>query len=302
LHAGHFALALDAAAVPRIVAAGKRVVFISIENSYPLGEDPRALQSFYRLGVRMVGLVHETNNQFADSATDSLGPKWHGLSTAGRALVAQANALGIVLDASHASDEAFDAMLTESKTPIVLSHSSCRALVNHPRNIDDARLRKMAASGGVIQINAVNEFLKQIPPNPRRDSALAAIKAKYAPASLLDSERAARMMAEIRAVDRSYPIPRASFTDFMSEILHAVEIAGIDHVGIGADWDGGGGVEGMRDSADLRRVPRSLRAAGFSEADIRKITNENILRVLRAAEVFSRKRQGSLSAPAETKS
>jgi membrane dipeptidase len=285
---GYFALALKADDAASIVAAGKRVVFISIENSYPLGLDPNALKAFYLLGVRMAGPVHESNNQFADSSTDPHGPRWHGLSPAGRALIAQANALGIILDASHASDETFDAMIAASKTPIVLSHTSCRALVDHPRNIDDERIRRLAAAGGVIQVNAVNEFLTTVPIVPERDTALAAIKVKYGPTSMLTSAAAAAMMAEVRAVDRRYPIPRATFDDFMNELLHAIRTAGVDHVGVGADWDGGGGVLGMNDAADLGLIAPRLRSAGYSGADIRKLESGNILRVLRAVEAFAR--------------
>ena len=285
---GYFALALKADDAASVVAAGKRVVFISIENSYPMGLDPNALKTFYLLGVRMAGPVHESNNQFADSSTDPHGPRWHGLSPAGGTLIAQANALGIVLDASHASDETFDAMIAASKTPIVLSHSSCRALVDNPRNIGDERIRKLAAAGGVIQVNAVNEFLKAVPIIPEREAALASIKAKYEPISTQTNAAAAGMIADVRAVDRRYRIPRATFDDFMNQLLHAIRIAGIDHVGVGADWDGGGGVLGMNDAADLGLIAPRLRSAGYSDADIRKLESGNILRVLRAAEAFAR--------------
>lgn len=154
-HADRFELALTAEDARRIEKAGKRVVYLSMENGYPIGKDVSLLQTFYRLGVRMFGPVHFLNNDLADSATDPNGPEWHGLSPLGKQVVAEANRLGIVLDASHASDEVLDQLIELSRTPIVLSHSGCRAIADHPRNIDDGRLRKLAAAGGVIQINSI---------------------------------------------------------------------------------------------------------------------------------------------------
>src|ERR1700761_7397135 len=153
-HPGKFELAFTAEDAPRIAAKKKIIVYQSIENSYPLGEDITLLRSFYRLGVRMIGFIHFKNNQFGDSATDT--PQWNGLSPKGRELVALANDLGMVADASHASDAVFDQMLETSRAPIILSHSGCRAVFNHPRNIDDARIKKLAAAGGTIQINSYN--------------------------------------------------------------------------------------------------------------------------------------------------
>src|SRR5258708_26867576 len=137
-HFDKFELALRADAAARIAASGKRIVFISIENSYPLGKDLTLLKTFYDLDVRMIGPVHFTNNDLADSSTDPKGPEWHGLSPLGKELVVEANRLGMILDASHASDDVFDQMLALSTTPIILSHSGVRAIFNHPRNIDDS--------------------------------------------------------------------------------------------------------------------------------------------------------------------
>src|SRR5579871_3021671 len=171
-HPGSFELAFRADDAERIVKSGKRVVFQSMENSYPLGTDIALLKRFYDLGVRMVGPVHFTNNEFADSATDPAGLEWHGLSPLGRELVTEANRLGIILDASHASDDTFDQMLALSTTPIVLSHSSARAVFNHPRNIDDVRIRRLAAAGGVIQINSYSDYLIETPQIGQREQAM----------------------------------------------------------------------------------------------------------------------------------
>ncbi|HEY6880237.1 MAG TPA: membrane dipeptidase, partial [Polyangiales bacterium] len=165
-----FVLALASDDAERIAAQRKRVVYLSIENSYPLTHDLSLLKTFYDLGVRMVGPVHSTNNDFADSSTDA--PEWHGLSERGRALVSEANRLGVVLDGSHASDAVLDQLIELSRTPVILSHSGCKAVYDHPRNVDDARLRKLAASGGVIQINSLGDYLTATPDDPERKAAL----------------------------------------------------------------------------------------------------------------------------------
>src|SRR5215470_11290903 len=170
-----FELAFTADDAAKIAAKGKIVVYQSIENSYPLGKDLTLLKTFYDLGVRIVGPVHFSNNDFADSSTDRNGPEWHGLSPLGKELVAEANRLGMVLDASHASDDVFDQMLELSTTPIILSHSGASAVFKHPRNIDDARIKNLAEHGGVIQINSYNDYLMRTSTSPERTAAMRAL-------------------------------------------------------------------------------------------------------------------------------
>lgn len=283
-HPNAFELAFRADDAKRIARSGKRIVFQSIENSYPLGKDITLLKRFYDLGVRMVGPVHFTNNDFADSATDPKGPEWHGLSPLGRQLVAEANRLGMILDASHASDDTFDQMLALSTTPIVLSHSSARAVFNHPRNIDDARMMKLAAAGGVIQINSYSDYLIDTPDIPERDQAMRALNRRYGPFRDLAGEKLKAYMAERHEIETKYPLPRASMDDLMAHLLHAIRLVGVDHVGIGLDLDGGGGVTGMEDVAGIPEITKRLLAAGYSERDLAKIWGGNILRVMRIVE------------------
>lgn len=286
-HPEAFALALRADDAAPIAAAGKRVVFVSIENAYPLGDDAAKLARFHQAGVRMLGLVHFTNNDIADSATDLKGAEWNGLSPFGRTLVAEANRLGIVLDGSHASDAVFDELLRLSKTPIVLSHSGCRAVYDHPRNIDDARLRRLAAAGGVIRINSLGEYIAKLPEIPERAAALKALRATYGALDDLPPERRAAFRQAYAEISRRYPAPQASIDDVMRQILHALEVAGVDHVGIGLDWDGGGGVAGMNDVSRIPEITARLLAAGYGKADLEKIWGGNLLRVLRAAETYA---------------
>ena len=288
-HSDVFELAFRADDAQRIVKSGKRVVYQSIENSYPLGTDLSLLKQYYDLGVRMVGPVHFTNNEFADSATDPRGPEWHGLSPLGKQLVGEANRLGMILDASHASDDTFDQMLTLSTTPIVLSHSSARAVFNHPRNIDDARILKLAAAGGVIQINSYSDYLVDTPDNPERDQAMRTLGRKYGPYRNLSGNKLKAYMSERHAIEARYPLPHATVDDVMAHLLHALRLVGPDHVGIGLDWDGGGGVTGMEDVAGIPEISKRLLAAGYTEQDLTKIWGGNILRVMRVVEAKAEK-------------
>jgi len=260
----------------RLAGEGKRIVFQSIENSYPLGEDLSMLQAFYDLGVRMAGPVHFKNNQFADSATDA--PRWHGLSPLGRRWVAEMNRLGMLIDASHASDEAFDQMLALSKVPIILSHSGPRAMFDHPRNLDDARMRKLAAAGGVMQVNSV--YLSPLDDSAERD----AIQDRQEKFATMSAAERRQLIADKAALDAKHPYTTTTFDMFMASLLHAIKVMGVDHVGIGADWDGGGGVIGMEDIRALPRITAGLRHARYSDADIQKIWSGNILRLLQQAE------------------
>jgi membrane dipeptidase len=282
-----FEFATTAADAERIVRARKRIVYQSIENAYPLGTDATQLKTFYDLGVRMVGLVHFANNDFGDSATDPKGPEWHGLSPLGKDLVREANRLGVVLDASHASDEVLSQLIDLSKTPVILSHSGSKVVHNHPRNIDDELMKKLAASGGLIQINSLSDYLIDVPANPERDEALKALRARFS--GTMTQEQATEFAAARREVDARYPVPTATFDDFMRHLLHALYVVGPDHVGIGADWDGGGGVTGMWEVSALPQVTTRLLAAGYTEADLKKIWGGNVLRLLQAAEDYAQK-------------
>jgi len=280
-----FELAFVAEDAARIAAKGKRIVYQSIENSYPLGDDITLLRSFYRLGVRMVGLIHFKNNQFGDSATDK--PQWNGLSPKGRELAALANDLGMVLDASHASDDVFDQLMELTRVPIMLSHSGCRAVHDHPRNIDDARIKKLAAAGGTIQINSYNAYLIDVPRDPERDKARAALYEKLENLSSMTSAQATAAVRDVatgmKAINAKYTQPRATFDVYMQHVTHALDLVGPDHVGVGCDWDGGGGVTGMEDVAAIPRITDRLVKLGYTEPQLSAFWGGNALRVLKAA-------------------
>lgn len=263
----------------RIAASGRRFVYQSIENSYPLGEDIGALQGYYDNGVRMAGPVHSSTNQFADSATGEA--RWGGLSPLGRELVAEMNRLGIVVDGSHASDAAFDQLLELSATPIILSHSGPKAAFDHPRNLDDARIARLAETGGVISVNSI--YLAPRGRSPEWE----AIGARFMEMFSESADVQAAYVRDLRALEAVSPREDSDFEMYMASLLHLIDVAGVEHVGFGADWDGGGGVEGMRDITALPRVTARLLAAGYSEADLGKMWSGNVLRLLRNAEAHS---------------
>ncbi|MEP7312414.1 MAG: membrane dipeptidase, partial [Pseudomonadota bacterium] len=263
-HPEKFELAYKADDAARIAAAHRRSVYLSMENGYPLGLDLTLLKTYYTLGVRIAGPVHFLNNDLGDSSTDPKGAQWHGLSPLGKDYVREANRLGILLDASHSSDDVFDQMLELSRTPILLSHSGTRAVFDHPRNLDDARLRRLAASGGVIQISAYNDYMITNERNADRNAAIAGLR-RAAGRSLAQR---ATVQRQIAAVDEKYPLRRATLDDFMQHLLHAIELAGIDHVGIGIDFDGGGGVTGLEDVADYPKITARLLRAGYKRDDL----------------------------------
>lgn len=283
-HGAKFALATKAEEAAPIIAAGKKVVFMSMENSQPVEADLTLMQTFYTLGVRMIGPIHFLNNDLGDSSTDPKGKEWNGLSPKGKAFVAEANRLGMVLDASHASDEVLDQMLELSTTPLILSHSGLDAIFDHPRNIDDNRLKALAAKGGVIQINAFSNYMVPSPKIPERDAAMAELMKSIGVGGrdMTPAQRKAFLDGR-KAIDAKWPVPRANLDDFMKHMLHAIQVAGIDHVGVSGDFDGGGGIAGLEDVTDYPKITERLIAAGYSKEDVAKVWGGNALRVLKAA-------------------
>jgi membrane dipeptidase len=284
-HATECALVRTVAEAQRAKRDGLRAIFLSIENAYSLGADPAAVSEYHARGLRMLGLTHMLNNEIADASTDPRGREWGGLSGLGREVVAECNRLGVVLDASHASDETLRDLLERSRAPVMLSHSDCRAHCDHPRNVDDGLLRDLAEQGGVIQINALPITLVEAPGN-RRTATIAEVLLQFA-GEVLTPEVLSAADKAYSSVARAHPNPPSTLDDFIRHLEHAVEVAGIDHVGIGCDFDGGGGVDGLKDASAYPNLTFTLLARGWSEADLGKLWGENTLRVLRASEMVA---------------
>lgn len=291
-HPDRIGLALTAADAEALKAAGRTIIFKSMENGYPIGEDLTSLVEFHRRGVRLAGPVHVRNNQLGDSSTDVA--RWNGLSPLGRDWVKAMSDLGMILDGSHASDAALDQMLDLSRAPMVLSHSSARARYEHPRNIDDARIRRLATAGGVVCASTI--FLSAMTAGPERLALLRALDDLSACDNAAQSDIAARW----QALNTSAPMWSANFDDYIVALLHLIEVAGIDHVGMGADFDGGGGLAGIEDVTAFPSITERLLERGLSEHDLTKLWGGNLLRVLRAAEEAASPRVKEEAVPCRT--
>ncbi|MBX3462088.1 MAG: dipeptidase [Planctomycetes bacterium] len=273
--------------VERLHRDGKLIACIGIENGYPMGEDPAQIEAFFARGARYMSLAHNGHNQLGDSHTPAL-PLHGGLSDLGRRAIETMNRLGIMVDVSHAAKSTMLQAVAHSRAPVIASHSGARAVNDHSRNLDDEQLRALAGKGGVVQCVALAEFLKS---DPARSRAVRAWMAECGIGQGNDDEALAaderdrrweRFRAGMAAIDRDHP--RASVADFVDHIDHIVRIAGIDHVGIGSDFDGGGGIDGWRDASESRNVTRELLRRGYDEAQIAKIWSGNLLRVWREVE------------------
>ncbi len=244
-------LALSSQDVSRILAEGKKVIMIGVENAYSMGLDTSNVEKFWEKGARYVSLTHNGHNQFSDSNTGEFDDTalHNGLSDLGKELIELLNYYGIMIDISHPSKEAIRQMTELSKAPIIASHSSARALRDHPRNVDDEQLNWIKENGGVIQTTALGFFLTD-----RED-------------------------------------PPANMDDFMDHIDYMVEKIGIDHVGISSDFDGGGGIEGWEDASETMNVTSALRKRGYSESEIAKLWGGNLLRVLDEVQEIAAKLQ-----------
>lgn len=262
------------------VVDGKLAIFRGIENGYAIGHDLGMLQKFFDLGVRYITLCHTANNDICDSSTDKDGPEHNGLSEFGRAVVGEMNRLGIIVDISHVSDKTVSDVLEISTVPVIASHSCARALCDNPRNINDELLKAIAAKGGVVQVCIFSDYLKTIQQSPEREAAVKDLRAKYENYAQLSEEEKNALRDLRREINRKYPKKMATVGDLVDHIDHIVQLVGIDHVGIGSDFDGGGGIEGCRDVSEMVNITRELVRRGYTEEQIAKIWSGNFLRVM----------------------
>ncbi|QXD16361.1 dipeptidase [Rhodocaloribacter litoris] len=294
-------LAYTADDVERIHRAGKLVAAIGIENGYVIGKDLALLKQYHDLGARYMTLAHNGHNDIADSAQPQpeLGDveaEHDGLSPFGEEVVREMNRLGIMVDVSHISKAAMLDAVRVSRAPVIASHSSVRALADHPRNMDDEQLRALKENGGVIQIVALEAFVKADP--PEKEAAVAALREEmgitgYAAWQALSDSARAVYRARMDEIDARWPGP--DVRDFVDHIDYAVELIGIDHVGIASDFDGGGGLEGWQDASETFNVTLELVRRGYTEAQIAQLWGGNLLRVWREVERVAREMQAEVA-------
>ena len=275
-------VATSADDLARIARQGKHAIYIGLENGYPIGNEPDLLDTYYDKGIRYVTLVHSRNNDICDSSTDTL--EHGGLSALGEEVVERMNDLGMLIDLSHASDDSFYDVMEKSRTPVIASHSCARALCDNPRNLSDEMLLKLKENGGVIQMCILSAYVKEPDPNPQRDSARAAVQEKHGNYYELDEEGREAFIVDWYKVDRDFPRQLATVSDAVNHIDHIVELIGIDYVGIGTDFDGGGGLEDCFDVSQMGNITLELVRRGYSASDIKKIWGGNLTRVFKEVE------------------
>jgi membrane dipeptidase len=278
-HPADFVLATTADEILEARHEGKIAALIGVEGGHAIEDNLRMLRTFYALGARYMTLTHSASHSWADSSGDQDNPAARrngGLTSFGRRVVAEMNRLGMMVDVSHVSDKTFWDVLAVTTAPPIASHSSCRSLSNIPRNMSDEMIRALAKKGGVIQINFGCEFLSQASADASSWTNPETVKRLRA---MPESQR----REAAREIDAK--MPRAKLSDVVAHIHHAVKIAGIDHVGIGSDFDGVGCTpEGLDDVSQFPNLTRALLEAGYSAEDIAKIYGGNLLRVMREVE------------------
>ena len=292
-HPETIGLALSAADVRRFHAEGKRAALIGIENGHAIGRNLSLLDIYFEFGARYLGLLHNGHNDIGDSAVPNerqgeADAEHGGLSQFGRAVIERANALGMVVDISHAAmTTALDAIAT-SRAPVIASHSSVRAVLEHPRNLSDEVLLALKETGGVVQIVAYDSYLRAVPEEKQ-----AALKVLWEEmglhsaadwAKLRDEEKDAYYVRRYE-IDRQWP--KGSVSNLVDHVDHAVELIGIDHVGIASDFNGGGGIVGWDDAAETLNVTVELVRRGYGESEITKLWGGNLLRVMEEAEAVA---------------
>lgn len=266
----------------------KRAIFICLENGYPIGRNLDRIREYYDLGARYITLCHSGNNDICDSSNDPKGPENYGLSPFGEEVVKKMNEIGMIVDVSHISDESFFDVLKVSKAPVIASHSSCRALCSSPRNLTDEMLLALKENGGVIHICILSNFIKTPEPNPELNAKLKEHKESWGDIKKLTQEQQKEYRSQRKELQSKYK-RLATVADVVDHIDHVVQVIGIDYVGIGTDFDGGGAVEGCSSVAEMKNITLELLRRRYSKSDIKKIWGTNSMRVFREVEAIAGK-------------
>jgi membrane dipeptidase len=285
-------LARTAEDVRRAHAQGKIAALMGVEGGHMIGNDIRMVRIFSDLGVRYMTLSHFYNDEWADSSTDK--PTHNGLTDYGKDIVREMNRQGMLVDISHVSDKTFYDALEVSKAPLIASHSSCRALCDHVRDMNDDMIKALAAKGGVIQINYEKSFIDQgyKDASDKATGGVVEMMAAIKKTCGEDEECVGREMKKIETqLIAEGKLPHVTWERIIDHIDHAVKLVGADHVGLGSDFDGANMPEGMEDASKLPKITEALLRKGYSESDIRKILGENTLRILEQAEKVSAEMQ-----------
>ena len=299
-HPRDLMLATTAADIRRAKRQGKIAALLGIEGGHAIEDSLPTLREFYRLGVRYMTLTWNNTNNWADAGRGE--KKYGGLNDFGREVVREMNRLGMLVDVSHVSDETMSDALDVSKAPIIASHSSARALSDMSRNIPDDLLRRIAKNGGVIQVNFYSAFVDTKTVTPQSQARDKRLKAQQDALDEKYKDDPERLAEESDKLEQANPLPPLPLSKLIDHFEHIIKVAGIDHVGIGADFDGANDMpEGAKDVSMLPNITYELLKRGYSERDIRKVLGENVLRVMAEAERVSRSMSKSISGDGSTR-
>jgi len=277
-------LALTVADAERLHREGTRAIFIGVENGFPLGLDIANVEDFYNRGTRYITLSHSGDNQICASSGGPQDREDFGLTEYGIEVVKEMNRLGIMIDCSHVSDQTFFDVVELSTAPVIATHSGVDHFNDIGRNFSDEMLLKLKENNGTIQLIPLAGFIRETPPNPERDAAMAALDEEFGARRELPVERQREYYARRREIGQQFPTPPATMDDYVRHIDYVVDLIGIDHVGFGSDYDGGGGIPGLEDISKLPNLTVELMRRGYSSRDIEKFWGGNLLRVLRDVE------------------
>jgi membrane dipeptidase len=273
-------LATTAEDAVRIEKAGKRAIYIGMENGFPIGTELSRVEEFYNRGVRYITLCHSSNNDICDSSTDKKGAEHNGLSKFGKKVVKEMNTLGMLIDVSHISDQSFFDVVKQSKAPVIASHSSVRSIAHHNRNMADEMIIALAKNGGVIQICLLDSYIKDPDTTTvhyqKRKELNLIYDTKFD--SMTDAEKR-ELRNEWRNLSKKYPKKLPTVADCVDHIDYVKNLVGIDYVGIGSDFDGGGGIDGCADVSEMPNITKEMLNRGYTEEEIIKVWGGNFFRV-----------------------
>lgn len=274
----------------RLEKEGKRAIYIGMENGFPIGKNISEVERYFERGVRYITLCHTSNNDICDSSTDKNGAEFNGLSLFGEEVVSKMNDLGILIDVSHISDSSFYDVMKLSKTPVIASHSCARAVCDNPRNLSDEMLKALAKNGGVIQMCILDDYVKAPDTTTIAYQKELELQARYKNAGKMSKKEEDKLWDEWRQMQIDYPKDKPTVADAVDHIDHIVNLIGIDHIGIGTDFDGGGGLKDCVDASQMMNITKELVKRNYTEEEICKIWGGNFMRVFKQVEEYANAR------------
>lgn len=282
-------MAADLKDLELISSKDKTAIYFGIENGFPIAKDISRVKEFFDEGVRYITLCHSSNNDICDSSTDKDGPEHDGVSEFGKEVIKEMNELGMIVDVSHISDKSFFDVLKLSKAPVMASHSSVRSLCDHPRNMDDDMIKALAANDGVIQICILGNYIKEADTTSMNYIKKNELRLKYNNWKYKNDEERKQAWAEYDKINKEYPAVLPTVADAVDHIDYVKNLVGVDYVGIGSDFDGGGGLADCADVSEFPNITNELIARGYTDEEILKIWGGNFMRVFKAVEKVAMK-------------